>query len=88
MQIVYKIIENLCIKYKKAVLWVTGDFNLPNINWSLNTAIGSSYPLDLCNMLIDTFSTFGLTQMVDSPTSGSNTLDLFVTNRPTELRFK
>ena len=78
MQNVCKIIENLCIKYEKAVLWVTGDFNLPNTKCSLNTAVGSSYPLDLCNMLIETFSTFGLTQMVDSPTRGSNTLDLLL----------
>jgi len=38
MQNVCKVIESLCIKYENAVLWVTGDFNLPNINWSLNTA--------------------------------------------------
>ena len=33
-------------------------------------------------MLLDTFSTFGFTQLVDSPTRGNNILDLFVTNRP------
>ena len=61
---------------------MTGDFNLPNIDWNLNTVFGSTYPLELCNMLIESFNTFGLTQMVDSPTRESNILDLFATNRP------
>ena len=67
MQNVCKVIENLCSKYENAVMWVTGDFNLPNIDWSSNSVVGSTYPLELCNMLIDTFNTFGFTQMVDSP---------------------
>ena len=79
MQNVCKVIENLCSKYENAVMWVTGDFNLPNIDWSSNSVVGSTYPLELCNMLIDTF---GFTQMVDSPTRGNNILDLFATNRP------
>jgi len=33
-------------------------------------------------MLLDTFSTFGFTQLVDTPTRGSNILDIFATNRP------
>ena len=66
----------LCIKYEYAVLWVTGDFNLPNINWSLNTVTSSAYPLDLCNTLIDVFNTFRLTQMVNVPTRGNNIWEL------------
>jgi len=52
-------------------LWVTGDFNLPNIDWTLNTVSGSIYPLELCIMLIESFNTFGLTQIVGSPTRES-----------------
>ena len=72
-----------CIKYEEAVLWVTGDFNLPNIDhdWNLNAATGNKHPVELCDMLIDSFNTFGLTQMVDSPTRESNILYLFATNR-------
>ena len=63
-------------------MWITGDFNLPNIDWSLSSVVGSAYPLELGNILIDTFNTFGLIQMVDSPTRGYNILDIFATNRP------
>ena len=31
MQNICKGIESLCIEYENAVLWVTGDFNLPKI---------------------------------------------------------
>jgi len=82
MENICKVTEYLCIKYENAVLWVTGDFNLPNIDWSLNATTGSTYPVELCNMLIESFNTFGLTQMVDSLTRESNILDLFATNRP------
>ena len=54
---------------------------MPNIHWDLNSVVSNAYPLKLCNMLLDTFSTFGFTQLVDSPTRGNNILDLFVTNR-------
>ena len=40
MKNICKAIEHLCIKYEEAVLWVTGDFNLPNNDWNLNTATG------------------------------------------------
>ena len=82
MQNVCNLIERLCCEYENAVMWITGDFNFPNINWDLNSVVSNAYPLELCNMLLDTFSTFGFTQLVDSPTRGNNILDLFVTNRP------
>ena len=46
--------------------------------------MGSAYPLELGNMLIDTFNTFGLIQIVDLPTRGYNInlLDIFATDRP------
>ena len=45
-------------------MWITGDFNFPNINWDLNSVVSNAYPLELCNMLLDTFSIFGLTQLI------------------------
>jgi len=61
MENICKVIEYLCIE--NAVLWVTGDFNLPNIDWRLYTTTRSTYPVELCDMLIESFNTFGLTQM-------------------------
>lgn len=82
MKNVCNLIEQLCCKYVNAVMWITGDFNLPNINWNLNSVVSNEYSLELCNILLDIFNSFGFTQLVESPTRGNNILDLFVTNRP------
>jgi hypothetical protein len=57
-----------------------GDFNYPNMDWEhgtvgVNTA---SQGRDLAEFIDHNF----LTQVVDSPTRGSNTLDLVLTNVP------
>jgi len=72
----FKVIEYLCIKYENAVLLTLTYRTL------IGTVFGSTYPLELCNMLIELFNTFELTQMVNSSTRESNILDLFATNRP------
>ena len=82
MQNVCKLTEDLYIAYKEANIWITGDFNLPNIDWSTNSVVDNAYPLDICNLLIDAFNLGGLFQMVDAPTRNNNILDLFATNRP------
>ena len=86
-------IENTCTIYANIlrkfiiniddVMWITGDFNLSNIDWNLNSVTSNTYPLDICNMLIDVSSIGGFSQLVTTPTRGHNILDLFATNRPT-----
>ena len=82
MQILCKLIEDLYIKYKEAIFWITGDFNLPNIDWDLLSVTDNAYPLNICNLLIDAINLGGFSQLVDTPTRGNNILDLFATNRP------
>ena len=82
MQNVCKLIEDLYIAHKEANIWITGDFNLPNIEWCTNSVVDNGYPLDICNLLIDEFNLGGFSQMVDAPTRNNNILDLFATNRP------
>ena len=72
-------------KYDKVI---TGDFNLPNINWDtlvdykhpgFNNAQPSKKPgeLSLCaHTLLDFMGTNFLAQIIDSPTRGRNILDL------------
>ena len=38
-----EVIQKLCHKHKDAVVWLTGDFNLPDIDWSRNTITGYQY---------------------------------------------
>ena len=82
MQNLCKLIEDLYIKYKEAIFWITGDFNLANIDWNLHSVTDNAYPLNICNLLIDAFNLGGFSQLVDTPTRGKNILDLFATNRP------
>ena len=78
-----KLIEDLYIAYKKANnIWITGDFNLPNIEWSTNSVVDKAYPLDICNLLIDAFNLGGFSQMVDTSTRNNSIPDLFATNKP------
>ena len=55
MQNVCKLIEDLYIAYKEANIWITGDFNLPNIDLITNSVVDNAYPLDICNLLINAF---------------------------------
>jgi len=79
-------IEEIHNKYIDDVMWITGDFNLPNIDWNLNSITSNTYPLDICNMLIDVLSIAGFSQLVTTPTRGHNILDLFATNRPSLIK--
>ena len=60
---------------------IDGDFNLPNIDWTDNSVSNNTYPLPLCNLLLDTFGIFGFQLLVTFPTRRYNTLDIFATNR-------
>jgi hypothetical protein len=39
----FDIISKVCKMYKKSAIWITGDFNLPDINWTNNTIQGLQY---------------------------------------------
>jgi len=43
------ILSRVFLKYKNSAIWIAGDFNLPNINWSNNSVSGYNYPSYLCN---------------------------------------
>ena len=75
-------IEKIQKKYKKASIWLCGDFNLPDICWHTHSIKGHQYPKELNQRFLDMMHTCGLSQMVDQPTRESNILDLFFTNRP------
>ena len=54
-----------------------GDFNVPDVNWEINTPTSSS---PLASLLCDITSSAALRQFVDEPTRGNNILDLVFTN--------
>ena len=61
-----------------------GDFNLPDIDWKNKThqVTGNYYNKSISEMFLDTINNQGLSQLVNFPTRLDNTLDLFLTNRP------
>ena len=75
-------IRDLAHANRNAPLWITGDFNLPDVNWSTLSTNGNSNPAAVNHAFISTFTDCGLQQMVDFPTRRDAILDLFFTNRP------
>ena len=77
-----EVIQKLCHKHKDAVVWLTGDFNLQDIDWSRNTITGYQYRKDASKAFLTIQSDVGLHQIIDRPTREDNILDLIFTNRP------
>ncbi|WAR24180.1 hypothetical protein MAR_037849 [Mya arenaria] len=75
-------IRNAHNKFKKSVLWIGGDLNLPNINWTSNSIDGHQNLHDINATLIETIHEFNLDQAVNCPTRQEKTLDIFLSNRP------
>nr|XP_054767499.1 uncharacterized protein LOC129274773 [Lytechinus pictus] len=75
-------VENVASKNKKAALWIGGDLNLPDIDWTNLSVSGHNYPASMNNRLLNMTHDCTLQQMVTFPTRLQSTLDLFLTNRP------
>ena len=71
--------------YPNIPIWLAGDLNLSNIDWENSCTQGSAYPLALCDTVFDFLQEYGFTQVVNFPTRANNTLDVFITNRPSLL---
>ena len=51
------VICDLINKYLNSTVWIGGDLNLPDIDWSSGTVTSHNYPVSLSEHVIDTFST-------------------------------
>ena len=65
--------DKLCTKFPKQNLVLFGDFNLPNIDWSIPKPLIND---KLTKLFIDCILLNGFEQIVDVATRGSNILDL------------
>ncbi|XP_052224149.1 uncharacterized protein LOC127839803 [Dreissena polymorpha] len=74
--------RQLHLSYPNSTIWLAGDINLPDIDWDRNTISSNSYSMQISQTFLDAVMDAGSEQMVDFPTRGNNTLDLFLTNRP------
>lgn len=75
-------IRNMAQQHRKSVLWIGGDFNLPDIDWNNYVVAGHRNPLSVNNDIFTSTLEMGIEQIVTFPTRLEHTLDLFFTNRP------
>ena len=67
-------------------LIIGGDFNVPNIKWDLGEIKENpQYGYESNHAMLDTVNELFLTQMVDEPTRGANTLDQIFTTYPDQM---
>ena len=75
-------ISTLFSTNKSAIIWLGGDLNLPDINWKSVSIEGSRYNTSINETFLETIKECGLEQKIMFPTRMNNTLDLYLTNRP------
>ena len=74
-------LQDLLLQYKHLPLWIGGDFNLPDIDWSLKSIVKHQYCKEINEVFLESLDVINAEQIVDFPTRGDNTLDLLLTNR-------
>ncbi|XP_063951801.1 uncharacterized protein LOC135153256 [Lytechinus pictus] len=78
-----EVIEDINAENRNTVLWLGGDLNLPDINWTTLAIDRNQYQNAVNMRFLDMLHNCGLEQIVDFPTRQNSFLDLFLTNRPT-----
>ena len=72
-------------KKSNSIVLVGGDFNFPGWDWKNKTLKPKTQYVNLHNIFADTLADNGLSQLIEEPTRGKNTLDLIITNRPRHI---
>ena len=67
---IVKEINEIHKKIKGMSYFISGDFNLPVIDWIGHIIIGNKYAKSINKLYLDTSHDLGLTQVVDKPTRG------------------
>jgi hypothetical protein len=79
-------IKDIALKSRNSPLWVAGDFNLPDIDWTTGSITGHQNPVGVNESFMNLAYDLGLEQTVDFNTRGNNILDLFLSNRPSLIQ--
>ena len=78
-------IKHIVNTNRSATIWISGDLNLPDIDWKTESIEGHQHSNAINTAFLSAFQELGLAQIVDFPTRLHNTLDLFLTNRPSMI---
>ena len=68
-----------------SILLIGGDFNFPGWDWKNKTLKPKTPHVNLHYRFADILADNGLSQIIEEPTRGRNTLDLIITNRPCQI---
>ena len=68
-------------RYPNSFIFRTGDFNLPDIDWTSNSVVNHQYPLDINRFILTMAAECYFTQLVNFPTHRENILGIVFTNR-------
>jgi len=71
---------NRASNVKNAFINAAGEFNLPGWDWKNNQLKPKTQNVNIHHKFTDILDDHGLTQIVNEPTRGTHTLDLFITN--------
>ena len=74
--------EKLLKKHTKDVIWIGGNSNVPDMDWSTNTISGSNHKREINELFLQAADKCSLDQVVDFPTRDTNLLDVLLTNKP------
>jgi len=69
------------LAYRNVTLLLSGDFNLPDIDWEANALKDNPLHQRESRSFLETVSELGLKQFVHFPTRGDNILDLILSNK-------
>jgi hypothetical protein len=83
MESLCEAIKSTTNSHRRAITWLGGDLNLPDINWKTEAVTGNRNLSSINNKFLETIHDCNLIQTVDFPTRSDATLDIFLTNRPT-----
>ena len=78
-------IKHIVNTHRSATIWISGDLNLPDIDRKTGSIEGHQNSNAINAAFLSAFQELGLAQIVDFPTRLHNTLDLFLTNRPSMI---
>ena len=64
LQSLHQCFEDVVCNNPTATIWVGGDLNLPNIDWTTKSPSENNYPLLFCNFVLELLSEINFTYVI------------------------
>ena len=77
-----EITRSMAVIDRNDTIWIAGDMNLQDIDWTTNQIVSNQYHKDTNLEILNKLDELNLHQMAKEPTRGKHILDIFCTNKP------